>query len=94
MSDPTEIRSAGDRVRYWLFRFGERIRELRGNGEGGGLDYPEVHHRSSGVRYVKARELLDSGAAQRELDQMEDALNELNKPKSSSEQGSEESTTG
>jgi hypothetical protein len=78
MSDPTEIRSPADTVRAWLHRVGEKIRELQGNGRMDNLEYPEVHHRSSGVRYVKARELLESEAAQRELDQMEEALNELN----------------
>jgi hypothetical protein len=37
-------------------------------------EYPEVRHRRSGVRYVKAGDLLSSEAAQRELDQADEAL--------------------
>jgi hypothetical protein len=37
-------------------------------------EYPEVRHRRSGVRYVKANDLLRSEAAQRELDQADEAL--------------------
>lgn len=40
-------------------------------------EYPEVRHRSSGVRYVKADDLLRSEAAQRELDQADEALDAL-----------------
>lgn len=40
-------------------------------------EYPEVRHRRSGVRYVKADDLLRSEAAQRELDQADDALDVL-----------------
>jgi hypothetical protein len=40
-------------------------------------EYPEVRHRRSGVRYVKANDLLRSEAAQRELDQADEALDAL-----------------
>jgi len=40
-------------------------------------EYPEVHHRRSGVRYVKAGDLLASEAAQRELDRADEALDAL-----------------
>lgn len=40
-------------------------------------EYPEVRHRRSGVRYVKADDLLRSEAAQRELDQADEALDAL-----------------
>jgi len=40
-------------------------------------EYPKVRHRRSGVRYVKADDLLRSEAAQRELDQAAEALDAL-----------------
>lgn len=40
-------------------------------------EYPDVRHRRSGVRYVKADDLLRSEAAQRELDQADEALDAL-----------------
>jgi hypothetical protein len=40
-------------------------------------EYPEVRHRRSGVRYVKADDLLRSDTAQRELEQADEALNAL-----------------
>ncbi|WP_251965361.1 hypothetical protein [Salinibacter ruber] len=40
-------------------------------------EYPEVRHRRSGVRYVKANDLLRSEAAQRELNQADEALDAL-----------------
>ena len=40
-------------------------------------EYPEVRHLRSGVRYVKADELLRSKAAQRELDRADEALDAL-----------------
>jgi len=59
----------------------------RSNGSKGhpeSSEYPEVRHRSSGVRYVKAEDLLHSKAAQRELDQANEALDAL------AEEGQEE----
>jgi len=44
-------------------------------------EYPKVHHRRSGIRYVKANDLLRSEAAQRELDQADEALDALTETK-------------
>ena len=48
-------------------------------------EYPEVRHRRSGVRYVKADDLLRSEAAQRELDQVDEALDALAETKDQDE---------
>jgi len=48
-------------------------------------EYPEVRHRRSGVRYVKASDLLRSKAAQRELDQADEALDALAETKDQKE---------
>jgi hypothetical protein len=48
-------------------------------------EYPEVRHRRSGVRYVKANDLLRSEAAQRELDQADEALDALAETKDQDE---------
>ena len=48
-------------------------------------EYPEVRHRRSGVRYVKADDLLRSDAAQRELEQAGEALNALAETKDQEE---------
>jgi hypothetical protein len=58
------------------------------NGSNGSADtseYPEVRHRRSGVRYVKANDLLRSEAAQRELDQADEALDALAETKDQDE---------
>ena len=49
------------------------------------LEYPKVWHRRSGVRYVKANDLLRSEAAQRELDQVDEALDALAETKDQEE---------
>lgn len=48
-------------------------------------EYPEIRHRRSGVRFVKADDLLRSEAAQRELDQADEALDALTETKDQEE---------